>query len=432
MLADNITNLSQASIWRMNNLAPASQDTSNIQSSIVLQILKINDSTPEDESTNPILLLSDGVYYDKFLFYSNAKKEVRVLNLKENDIICCKIIPAKNKALVVIQFDLIYNDVAHQINDPQFIGELESEIDDSNMTSKILRLAKKISLAPHQSKSPIQQSDKINRESNGVDEGYTPISMMTVYSYDFTIKARLIKKSTMREYKQARGGQGNLFNVEFMDGSDKPKNVIKGTFFSEVATRFYSELEEGKIYVFTGGEIKPKNQRFNTTHHQVEILFGKNTSITEAPQGNANIAMETYNFELINMIEKYNKYHPMDVMVIVQKIGEPEEINLRAGGTQTKKNVEVYDESGACVNLTLWGEVRGAEHLQENSIIGIKNVSVNEFRGKCLSSTKETSILVDFPDTLERYASLLEFYKSGKQVHSVGQQGFEGKERKMR
>ena len=95
MLADNITNLSQASIWRMNNLAPASQDTSNIQSSIVLQILKINDSTPEDESTNPILLLSDGVYYDKFLFYSNAKKELRVLNLKENDIICCKVIPAK-------------------------------------------------------------------------------------------------------------------------------------------------------------------------------------------------------------------------------------------------------------------------------------------------------------------------------------------------
>ena len=39
MLAENISNLSQASIWKMNNLAPASQDANNIQQGIVLQIL---------------------------------------------------------------------------------------------------------------------------------------------------------------------------------------------------------------------------------------------------------------------------------------------------------------------------------------------------------------------------------------------------------
>ena len=90
MLAENISNLSQASIWRMNNLAPASQDVRNIQDNIVLQILKINDSTPDDDSTNPIMLLSDGVYYEKFLFYSKAKNQARSADLKENDIIKAK------------------------------------------------------------------------------------------------------------------------------------------------------------------------------------------------------------------------------------------------------------------------------------------------------------------------------------------------------
>ena len=430
MFAANTQSLSKSTIWRMNNLAPATENQNNIQDSQVLQVIKIYDNTAEN--ANPILLLSDGVYYDKFLFYANAKSQLEESSLKENDIIKCKIIPAKNKALVVIAFELVYNDVAAQIGEPVFIAETTQAVEDANINVDIKRLGQKMTLAPRALGGvPIQLSDKVNRDSNS-DDNYTPISMMNVYSYDFTIKARLIKKSVLREYKQAKGGQGSLFSIELMDGSDAPKNVVKGTFFNESAVKYFAEMDEGKVYVINGGEIKPKNQKFNTTHHQVEIIFGRQTSITEVDEGKCKIAKEKYNFELINMIEKYQKYHPMDVMVIVQKIGDSEEINLRNGGQMTKKNVEVYDESGACVNLTLWGKVKGDENLVENSIIAVKNVSVNEFRGKCLSSTKETEIKIDFPDTLDRYKSLLSFHTDGKQVHSIGQQNFEGQERKVR
>jgi replication factor A1 len=192
---------------------------------------------------------------------------------------------------------------------------------------------------------------------------YNEISLINIYSADLKIKARVITKSQMRTYNNQKG-QGHVFSVLLLDGSSAPENVIKGTFFNEQAIKFNELVFEGQIYVFSQGEVKPKNPKFNNTKHCCELLFNKTTTIESAAEC-VRIPENSFNFELISSIEKYPKWHELDILVIIKKIGQPEDINLKNGGKKCKREVTVFDESKKSIEIVMWGAdttINGFEH----------------------------------------------------------------------
>ena len=192
---------------------------------------------------------------------------------------------------------------------------------------------------------------------------YNEISLINIYSADLKIKARVITKSQMRTYNNQKG-QGHVFSVLLLDGSSAPENVIKGTFFNEHAIKFNELVFEGQIYVFSKGDVKPKNTKFNNTKHSCELLFNKMTTIESAAEC-VRIPENSFNFELISAVEKYPKWHELDILVIIRKIGQPEEINLKNGGKKCKREVTVFDESKKSIEIVMWGAdttINGFEH----------------------------------------------------------------------
>jgi len=422
------SSLSKSSLWDITNSTVnpnASQGASPIHRGIILQILQIissdENSQSADKPTNKFLVLSDSVYCDKFLFYANAAKKFDEMSLKVNDVLQCNIVSTKGKALVVIDFNVTSVSVPTTIGDPTDISECSSKLQDHNINADIPK-----------SRSSVIHNDRSsygNEDSDSIQ--YNPISMLNIYSMDFMIRGRVLKKDQLRTFNSAKG-QGHVFSIQIMDDSSLPKNIIKATFFNEMAVKYHAELEEKLVYIFCSGDIKPKNAKFNNTKHDCEIVFNKKSSIV-ASADVKHIAAETYNFELLNMINSYDKYHTMDIMVVVRKVGEPEEINLRAGGTTSKRTVSVYDESGLAVDFSVWGNMKGEELLVPEQIVAIRNVSVNEFRGRCLSSKADTSASTDFPQNLNRYKELLQFCEAGTQVHSLNpERGAEGSTYKPR
>lgn len=184
MSDEDIRELSKSLIWKLNSMIKGTEDSSDVQQSIVLQVLKIVSTSDEpseaDKSANPILFLSDGVYYDKFLFYSNAKTLFQSSKVKVNDILKCKIVPAKNKALVVIDFTLVFDDVAVQIADPTYIGDCVDKIDDSGISCEIPRPVGKAK--PTMKKTgPVRMTGATQNnmdDENNVELQFTPISLM--------------------------------------------------------------------------------------------------------------------------------------------------------------------------------------------------------------------------------------------------------------
>ena len=64
---------------------------------------------------------------------------------------------------------------------------------------------------------------------------YTPIKCLNLYTQDWKIKARVVKKSDLRNWKNAKG-EGTILNIDLMDSD---QTMIQGTFFNEHAEKYY-------------------------------------------------------------------------------------------------------------------------------------------------------------------------------------------------
>lgn len=75
---------------------------------------------------------------------------------------------------------------------------------------------------------------------------------------DWRVKARIIKKSEKKNWKNARS-EGTLFHIDIVDCTGTEMNC---SFFNNSCEKWYDVLEAGKTYVFSGGTVKMNNSKF--------------------------------------------------------------------------------------------------------------------------------------------------------------------------
>ena len=82
---------------------------------------------------------------------------------------------------------------------------------------------------------------KMLSESN---ENFMPFNALTATTDAWRIKGRILKKSDMRTWKNAKG-TGTVFSIDLLDYTG---NEIGASFFND--NRFFEMLEEGKVYYY--------------------------------------------------------------------------------------------------------------------------------------------------------------------------------------
>ena len=82
--------------------------------------------------------------------------------------------------------------------------------------------------------------------------------MLSMMSENWRIKARINKKSEKRTWKSVKG-EGLVFSIDIMDCNGTEMGC---TFFNKSAEKWYDLLDQGKTYVFSGGNIKMNNQKY--------------------------------------------------------------------------------------------------------------------------------------------------------------------------
>jgi ssDNA-binding replication factor A large subunit len=53
------------------------------------------------------------------------------------------------------------------------------------------------------------------------------------------------------------------------------------TFFNDIAEKWDAILQEGKVYLFSGGSVKIANQKYNSIKNDYCIIFDRNSEIKE-------------------------------------------------------------------------------------------------------------------------------------------------------
>ena len=172
---------------------------------------------------------------------------------------------------------------------------------------------------------------------------------------------------------------------------------IKATFFKEAVEKFYSLIEANRVYTFSGGRVKVANVQWNTCKSSFEITFDQNSEIHLADD-TGDIEEQIFEFVKIADLENTEAGKTVDIIGVVKAVGEPTTlISKKSGQELTKCDLTVGDDSGADINVTVWGDKanKAPTTFAQQPVVAFRRVRVSDYGGKSLSTTNSGGTMID-------------------------------------
>ncbi|KAI0019352.1 replication factor-A protein [Xylariomycetidae sp. FL0641] len=225
-----------------------------------------------------------------------------------------------------------------------------------------------------------------------------PIESLSPYAHKWTIKARVSQKSDIRTWHKA-SGEGKLFSVNLLDESGE----IKATAFNEQCDQFYDVLQEGQVYYISNPcRVSLAKKQFTNLPNDYELAFERDTRIEKA-EDQSSVPQVRFDFVAIDELQTKEKDSTVDVVGILQDVGEVNQITSKSTGKPyDKRELTLVDNSRYSVRLTIWGKTATSFSAQPESVVAFKGVKVSDFGGRSLSLLSSGTINVD-PDIVEAH-----------------------------
>ncbi|KAK9101489.1 hypothetical protein Scep_024919 [Stephania cephalantha] len=251
-----------------------------------------------------------------------------------------------------------------------------------------------------------------------------PIAALNPYQGRWAIRARVTAKGDIRRYNNARG-DGKVFSFDLLDSDG---GEIRATCFNAVVDRFYDSVEVGKVYMISKGTLKPAQKNFNHLNNAWEIFLETGSTVELCSDDQNSIPEQKFYFKPIGEIESAENNSILDVIGVVTSVNPSIPI-LRKNGMETQRRLlNIKDQSGRSVEVTLWGEFCNKEGLKLHElfdsglcpVLAVKAGKVNDFSGKSIGTISSTQLFIN-PDIPEAH-DLREWFDSGGKVaesHSI-------------
>lgn len=227
---------------------------------------------------------------------------------------------------------------------------------------------------------------------NSVASNITNISKLSIYLQGkWSIKATIIRLGETRNFN-SQNGTGKVCSIDLADSTGE----IRLTLFTESIDKFYSILEEGKVYIISNGKIQHRNAKFNKTNHPFEISSTPSTTITLAEDQNT-VTKQHFEFVSLNNVELLPDGSSCDVIGVISEIEELQKnlVSKKTGQPLSKRYLIISDRSAPDnrrkdLKITTWGDRAEKVSFNVGDIVALK-------RGKVMiySNNIELTLAVD-------------------------------------
>ncbi|KAL8562549.1 hypothetical protein ACOMHN_045814 [Nucella lapillus] len=223
------------------------------------------------------------------------------------------------------------------------------------------------------------------------------IATLTPYQNRWRIRARVTQKSSIRTWSNSRG-EGRLFSVNFLDDSDE----IRATGFTDCVDKFYEMLEVNKIYYVSRCAIKTANKQYSNLKNNYEMTFNNDT-IIERCEEDVDLPSMSFDFVPIGDLEKHAANAIVDVVGVVKTCNDLSTVIGRQSQKEiTKRDMQIVDQSGMAINLTLWGNEAVNFDGNNNPVLAVKGAKLSDFGGRSLSVMGSSQVMMN-PDIREAH-----------------------------
>uniref|UniRef100_A0A672GWM7 Replication protein A subunit n=1 Tax=Salarias fasciatus TaxID=181472 RepID=A0A672GWM7_SALFA len=223
-----------------------------------------------------------------------------------------------------------------------------------------------------------------------------PIASLNPYQSKWTVRARIINKSSIRTWSNTRG-DGKLFSMEMVDESGE----IRVTGFNQEVDKFYSLVEVGKVYYVSKASLKIANKQYTSVKNDYEMTLNGESTIIPCDDG-GDVPMVQCEFVTIADLESRDKDAIVDVIGVCKSVDEVTRLTTKANREVSKRTLNLMDMSGKVVTVTLWGEEAEKFDGSGQPIVAIKAAKLSDFGGRSLSASFSSTLMIN-PDIPEAY-----------------------------
>ncbi len=439
----NEASLTQDGIATIVNLQSASAD---LNFKPILQVLSIK-NVGKDRFR---VVLSDGTHYVQGMLATALKGIVEMGDLVQNSMIRIQDFMNNNiqdrNIIIILQLEVLGSAdrrLGHPVDfeksgvvPPRPVPATAPMYNRTNTASIGSTTATSTPVKSNPYSSPHNQYSPEKMRSNGghapiVAQGNSPgatpitlISQLNMYQNRWTIKARIVSKSDVRTWSNAKG-EGSLFSIELLDSSGMD---IRATMFKEAVDKYYNFFEIGKVYTIGGGKIKVANIRYNTCKSQYEMTLDVNSQI-KLVDDEGEIQAQSFDFVKIGNLETVEAGKTVDIIAIVQEISDVQSLMSKKTGQELQKaDLTLIDDTGVQVRLTLWGEqaMKAQRDIGIHKPVAFRRVRVSDYGGVSLSGPQASFVEPRIPET----EALQDWWKSqgsrAAPIKSLSSQGGTG------
>ncbi|XP_038209890.1 replication protein A 70 kDa DNA-binding subunit [Zerene cesonia] len=249
-------------------------------------------------------------------------------------------------------------------------------------------------MRPIQKPAPTpSMSTNINQTNAGLNSSLLnpqmthPINSLSPYQNKWVIKARVMSKSAIRTWSNAKG-EGKLFSMDLCDETGE----IRATAFRNEVDKFYDMIQVDKVYYISKCQLKTANKQYTSLKNDYEMTFNSDTVVAECTEDSSSVPSVKYDFTPISEIANKSPDTLLDLIGVCKSAADMQELTARNTGKQLKKReVTLVDSSGGAVVLTLWGNEAETFDGSSNPVVAAKGARLTEFNGSkslsCLAST---------------------------------------------
>ncbi|VDM95104.1 unnamed protein product [Thelazia callipaeda] len=230
----------------------------------------------------------------------------------------------------------------------------------------------------------------------------TPIKLLTPYCKNWRL---CIKITSVDEAFFFLSNQIEFLILRFYRGShmfsfiavDESGVEIRFSAFGDVACKTATLIHVEHMYYITRASVKMTNRKYNRNQHDMEVVLQQDTEIAECTD-RPLILSPKVNFEFVH-IQNLQNFVDMeiDVLGIIIGISEMKQLSSKKGEELQKREIQIVDNSGYYVNISLWGQKAisfSEKHYQQ--ILAAKGLLVRCFQDSLsLVSLSSSKLLLD-------------------------------------